>query len=303
MKPRRLDIASNLVWALLIIAAGGLWLLNLLGGLSPFAVDLIQRGWPVLFVAVGLMLLIGRRIRFGNVLAILLSAAVVAGVTMVAYSQQGGKVRTENTVPIAYAVPPEVTRLRITINVLTTSITIKPGTDRAFSGQFVGSLESKITGDLQSANGIGTFTLRESPANAIPLLNNIGRGVITLTIPAGIDVEQFTITGRDGSLTLDSTGVNVNRLSATLDAGALDVKLADHAGLIADLKTARGDAAVTVPAALIPQITLANGRADAARFDQNRFLPNNNVLQPRVSAGVQPNVQINIDATGAITIR
>src|SRR5439155_4022713 len=82
----------SLVWPLLIIAAAVVWLLYALGVLPASIGDLIGRAWPLVLVLVGLMLFLGRRVRFGNVLSIVLCAILVGAVVSTAYSQQSSKV-------------------------------------------------------------------------------------------------------------------------------------------------------------------------------------------------------------------
>ena len=59
----------SLFWPLLIIVVAALWLLQALGTLPAPVADLIVRALPIVLVATGLMLLLGRRVRFGNILS------------------------------------------------------------------------------------------------------------------------------------------------------------------------------------------------------------------------------------------
>src|SRR5579871_4640134 len=93
----------SVIWPILILLAAAIWALQALGTLPTIASDLIGRGWPVLLVAAGVMLLIGRRVRFGNFIVVILSVALVGGLTAAAYSQQAGKVVADQHKPFEQA--------------------------------------------------------------------------------------------------------------------------------------------------------------------------------------------------------
>jgi hypothetical protein len=305
MAPRRLDLVSNLIWPFLILLGAALWFLNTLGALPPVFIDLLKRGWPILLVLFGLMILLGRRFRFGNLVAVSASILLIGGVVTVAYHQQSSKVREDYVEPVAYTLGPEVTSVQATLNLLQTTVEIQPANagERTITGKFVGSLESLITSDFRvSADGIATFTLREAQRNAIPLLEQVGKGKLTLFLPSGIAISQLMITGREGDLTLDASSVSVKRLSVTLDTGNMDVKLANESGLIGDLKTGRGDVTVAIPPQLAAQIALRGPGADSPYFSGEVYtLRIDKVLVPNRAAN--PQMQLTIDATGSVTIK
>jgi len=64
----------------ILIGLGVIWLLNNLGMLEWSVWEVIFRLWPVLLVAVGLDLLLGRRSIWGSLLALVLTLAILAGV-------------------------------------------------------------------------------------------------------------------------------------------------------------------------------------------------------------------------------
>jgi hypothetical protein len=305
MAPRRLDLVSNLIWPFLILLAAAFWLLNALGALPPVFIDLLKRGWPALLVLFGLMLLLGRRFRFGNLLAVATSILLIGGVVTVAYNQQSGKMREDYVEPVAYTLGPEVTSIQATLNLLQTAIEIRPANagERTITGKFTGSLESLVTSDFRvSADGLATFTLREAQRNAVPLLEQVGKGKLTLFVPSGIAISQLIITGREGDLTLDASSASIKRLSVTLDAGNMNVSLANESGLIGDLKTGRGDVTVAIPPQLAAQITLRGSGADSPQFSGEVYtLRIDKVLVPKRAA--DPQMQLTIDAAGSATIK
>jgi len=71
---------GGLIGPVILIGLGVVFLLNNLGTLSWSVWTVIFRLWPVLLVAAGLDLLLGRRSVWGSLLALVLTVMIVAGV-------------------------------------------------------------------------------------------------------------------------------------------------------------------------------------------------------------------------------
>lgn len=299
---RRLDFVSNLVWPVLLIVAAGLWLVYLAGGLSPVALDLIERGWPAVLVAVGLMALIGRRARYGNALAVGAALLLVGGVAVMAYGRQAGQVRTDYIEPVNITLPPEVNTLRAIISVRQTEVEIRQAEDNVIRGEFSGSTASIVSVEFAPEGATGNFTLRETQRSAVPMLSEVGRGKLTLTLPAGAVYERLEITVSDGNLTLGASTLRVRALSLSTETGNVSVTFAPETGLIGDIRSARGDVSVTIPPALAAQIALRGSGADRAQFSDAIYtLRIDKVLVPKSAA--DPQMQLTIDAAGQIVIQ
>lgn len=296
MTSRRPDLLSRLIWPAAIIVLAILWMVYTVGGFSEAALDLIGRGWPVLLVALGLMLLIGRRLRFGNTLSLGIAAVLVIGVGLTAYSRESSRLRDDYRLPIAYTLGPEVLAIRLSADLLATTVEVKAAADRVISGEFVGSLESLVSVDFQIASGIATLDLRETNRNAIPLLGRSGRGTLTLLLPVGLTVEQLTVTGREGGLTLDLTSISVKRLNASTGGGDINAQFGNESGLIGDLKTGRGAATVIIPPEIAAEIALIGPGADTAQFSPEDYtLRIDKVLVPKRAPNAQ--MQLRIEAS------
>jgi len=294
----------SLIWPLLILAAAVLWIAQTLGALPGAFTDLIGRAWPVLLVALGLMLLLGRRARYGNLLAVVVCAILTGGVVAAAYNQQAGKIRADNRKPFNQAIEASVTNVKISITTLGTEIALlladsdKP----AITGEFVGSKESLVTSDYQVDGNTGTFTLVESQSSSIPSLESIGKGKLTLRLPAGVTIDQLTINGREGDLQLDSTAANIKNLTINLNAGNLGVKLPNRSGLIADLKSANGKAVIEVPKTIAANITLRGGGATNPEYNGGDYILDvNRVLVSKRAA--DPQMQIVVEVSGQVTVQ
>lgn len=300
-------ISLNVLWPILVLLAAGLWFFQALNGLPNAIIDLLHRIAPILLIAFGLMLLLGRRIRYGNLIAVVLSTVLAVGIVVMAYGQKTTTLRTDYAQPVNYAIAPSVTNLRLTIRVMQTEIELKP-TDNPVAadkqvivGNFLGSLESLVTTNYSVDGTTGVFTLSETPRNAIPSLDLIGRGKLSLTIPANLPIDQLTITGQQGSLTLDVSQNRLNRLSVNLAGGDIAIKFANQSGLIADLKSS-GDTSVEIPQGVAAQIALRGAGSGAPVYsDAIYILDRSGTLVPK--GAVSPQMQLTIDAGGRITVK
>ncbi len=294
----------SVVWPLLILAAAVLWIMQAVGALPAAFTDLIGRAWPVLLVALGLMMLLGRRVRYGNLLAIIVCALLTGGVVTAAYNQQAGKIRADNRKPFNQAIDPGVTNVKIAITTLGTEIAVLPAeSDKpVITGEFVGSKESLVISDYQVDGSTGTFTLVENQGSAIASLESVGKGKLTLRLPAGVTIDQLTINGREGDVQLDAAVANVKNMAISLNAGNLSVKLPNRSGLIADLKTGRGNAVIEVPKAIAANITLRGGGATNPGYNAADYILDvNRVLVSKRAA--EPQMQITVEVSDRITVQ
>jgi hypothetical protein len=287
---------------LLILAAGALWMLQALGVLPNVASDLIGRGWPILLVLFGLMLLLGRRVRYGNLISVVVCVLLAGGVAVAAYNQQSGRLRTENTKSLNQPIESGIQSVRLVINTLSTEIEVTPGSAASIVGDFAGSKESIVTSDYQVDGTVGTFTFNEAPGSAIPALESVGRGKLTLRLPKGVTIDQITLNGREGHVDFDASGTTIKTLSLTMNGGDLNVKLPDKPGLIADIKTGRGDAIITVPKTIAANVALRGGGSGNPEYSQADYtLSIERVLVSKRAA--DPQMQISVEASGKITVQ
>lgn len=216
---------TGLIWPAVIVTGAVFWLLHALGLLPGAALDLVSRGWPAVLVAVGLMLLFGRRVRFGNLLSIILAAGITGGVVAAAFGQQSDKFITENEKAFNQPIDPQISTLKIVLNTLNTEVTIAPpeGPAPAITAAFTGSRDSEITSEYTVDGTTGTFTLVESQNASIPSLSGLGRGRLTVKLPASPAMTRvdLSVNGRNGTIRLEN-----------VSAPLVDVTLASAAGVI-----------------------------------------------------------------------
>ncbi|HRE46664.1 MAG TPA: hypothetical protein PLD47_02985 [Aggregatilineales bacterium] len=288
------DLLSAAVPGVVILGAAFVWLLASLNRLPPVMGDLLGRGYPAILIMLGLMLLIGRRVRFGNALAVGLTGIFVVGVAVIAYNRQSGEFREDYSEPIAFTVLPEIRTITATVTMGRTEITIKPAPagDRRITGIFTGSLESLVTADFQVSGTTATFTLIERSRSAVPLLDQVGRGRLTLFLPEGTTFETLTVIGTDGDIGFEGETLAFRGVSLRTGQGSIKATFPALPGVIGDLIAPRGAVQITIPSTIAAQIALRGGGASTPHFPNERYtLRIDNVLVPKTDAQMQVTIE------------
>lgn len=293
---------SNWLWPLLLVVGAALLIAYVAGALPPTVLDLIGRGWPILLVLFGLNALIGRRVRFANFIVLGVCVLLTAGIIAVAYGKQAGKPRADYRAPIALAIPAEARSIKISVTTLLAPIDVTVGTDKTVGGEFVGSVESTFDSAFSIADGVGTLTLTETRISSIPKLDAIGRGKLTLTLPAGVTIDELAIRGGEGDLKITATTADLKNLNVRLQKGNISVDLPAlpaTAALGGTLKTDSGDMSVNIPPNLTVRFAIESGRP---AFDQSNYLLlSTGELR---SAGVKDfQAVLTLGASGIVTVK
>ncbi len=291
---------ERLVAPLLVIAAAALWIAHLLGVISPALADLLGRAAPALLIALGLALLLGKRARYGNLIAVLLTTGAVVGVAAISFNREASAFREDYIEPLDYSLPPNITTLRLSAELRRTVIEVRRADSRAISGEFRGSLESLLTPNYRVEGNTAILDIREAQRDALSTLEQVGRGRLTLLLPLDVIIEDLTISSVEGDLTLAAADLALRNVSLTATNGNLVAQFSANAGLIADLK-ASGAITVRIPPELAAEIALRGGGANAPRFDENAYTRRiDNVLVPIGTA--EPQAQLTLEAGGTITV-
>lgn len=257
---------TNFIWGLVALAVSIVILLRALDVLPAGIYDLLIRAWPALLVLFGIGTLLRNRIPLGNLIALIVSVALVGGLAASAYSSRATQERSDYQETIAQPIDAGITLLRVSVNTLGTDVEIvRSLTAGAVSGQFTGSSENLLTTTYNEL-GDGTADLRiiESRTSEFPMLEAIGRGRLLLEIPAGVALDVSFI-GQEGNVSLNLDGLSLERLNMDLVKGNAAVSLPNYKPL--------GSAPDATLGALVVRdgnITLAVPPTVAARFTLNR---------------------------------
>ncbi|MCZ7539790.1 MAG: DUF4097 family beta strand repeat-containing protein [Anaerolineae bacterium] len=255
----------RVIWPLLVVAIGAVWLLAVAGAIPSAVSDLLQRAWPALLVLFGFDVLLGRqRLRLGRLgvemgwVGLALTAALVAVVVVLAYREQADVVRTENVQTLTQALGADVERIRVDAQVTRTTVMVGAAEDG--SGEvravYAGSRESRVTMAWSVEGGTGVLTISEEARNAIPRLEDYGRGTLELRFPAGAAVEVLQMAGDSGDVTADLTQLRVAQLVLDLDAGNVTVRLPTLDVMQGRVATRDGDIELAVPAEMALDVKL-----------------------------------------------
>ncbi|MBN8619655.1 MAG: hypothetical protein J0L63_12165 [Anaerolineae bacterium] len=260
--PRR----TNFLWGVVLLALAIILFLHALGLIPVGIMDLINRSWPVLLVFAGLSIVLRDRVRFGSLLALLLSAGLVFVLATSAFSSRIGQQREDYRLTVTETVSPQVNLLRVSLRTLATNVEIVRSLDsRAIAGEFVGSTESVLqTEYTESGENTADLTITEQQPNQFPLLEAVGRGRFRLELPAGLPLDVSFI-GADGTLTLNMSDLSLERLNVDLASGSAVITLPEYQPL-----GSSGDALLGTFVARSGSLTVRVPSAVAARFQLNR---------------------------------
>ena len=262
----RIKRRTNALLGLVLLAAALVVLLNMLHLIPAPVFDLFLRSWPVLFVLVGLTVLLRPRVALGGLIALVISAVLVAGVATFAFSSRADQQRDDYTEPITQEISDNVTLLRIRVQTLATEVELlrRVGAERTISGQFVGSSESDIQIVYNEADASADFQLVEQQVNQLPLLENVGRGTLRLELPVDLPVD-IELQAGSGAVTLNMGGIAIERLNLNLQSGDALVTLPVYQPLLSQPGDMLGTLAVRDG-----DITVIVDPAVAARLELNR---------------------------------
>ncbi len=252
---------GSLVGPVILIGLGIVFLLNNLGVLSWSVWDVILGLWPVLLIAAGLDLLLGRRSVWGSLLALAILAAAVAGalwlfntgvvpaVPAEEISQAlNGATRAE--VVLAPAVG------RVHVESLTESGNLLEGVVRPTRGE-------QVSHDFTVADETAKLALRSAGVFA-PALGgwDSHRGWdIELTPDVPLDLE---VSFGMGECEVDLTDLTVTDLQVSIGIGQVTVVLPEAGSFQARIEGAIGKTVVVIPREMAARIQTdtALGSAD-----------------------------------------
>lgn len=270
----------NVMWPLIVVAVGSIWLLMVAGALPAAVGDVLQRGWPALLVLFGLDVLAGQRrlfvagrtIRVGY-LALAAVLILLAGVIGFAYREQADVLRSDTRAVLDEQIPDEVERVQVVVDLKRTSVTVNPsGEANHMSAQFEGSRESDVALDWELGGSLARLAITETYRHSIPKLEDLGRGTLTITVPTNVTVERLSLANEQGDVVLNLRPVPVENLEVAVDGGSLTLDLPDQRALLGDLRVTDGGLSVNVPLAVALTLNRgSNSGTPTYSYDTDRY--------------------------------
>lgn len=263
---------GGFVWPIILIGAGILFLLNNLGMVNWNVWETLFRLWPVLLIAVGLDILVGRRFPIGSALLALLLVVVlvlaVQGAIPQSVTASGATVaRTETisedlkgneraTIDIQFRAG------NLYVDALT------EGSSQLIQGSVDLSQNESLNKDYRGSNGAANFTLESrGPLNVGPDVwtNNQKKWNLSLNRDVPLDLRINTGAGQSN---LDLTNLNLTSFDLNGGVGQVTVKLPVRGRYSMQIDGGVGQLVVMVPAGVAARVHVDSGLGgvDASGF-------------------------------------
>lgn len=295
---------GGLVWPVILIAAGVVFLLNNMGLLSWSIWETLWRLWPVLLIAAGLDILIGRRSRLGSLIVALLLVGVLAaaiGWGVPAISSNAGVAsqvdRTESiTEDLKGATEAEV-EIRFGAGVFYLAA-LPEGSGQLLAGKADLSkgegLRLAHEGNRLELHSQGTWT-------TAPNIRADERKVWDLELNRDIPIDLQISTGV-GQSNLDLTQINLRSLDINGGVGQATVKLAQRGRYKVEIDGGVGEIILSLPPGLAARISVDSGLGGVS-VNGNFNRRNKEYVSPNFDTA-ENRVEINVDGgIGRIVIR
>ena len=301
------------LWPVLIVAIGIIWLLMVMGMVPESTGDLLTRSWPAVLVLFGLDLLAGRsKVRVGKrsvplrALAVMVTVVLLGIVIWQAYVKQADVVRADSIVTFTEQIGGEVVSLRIEVDLKRTAVTIESASEstRMLDAVFSGSQESDVSMAWRVDAGIGSLRIDELYKNAIPKLEDYGRGTLVLQVPAGVPVELIRLDAAEGTVTGQIDSLLIQRIEVSIDAGDIALQLPGQDAVTGVLRTDYGNILITVPDDVPLRIRLAEGSANPEYdYDEMRYyLLAGGTLERRNAEFIQAEFVVDVNGSSSVRV-
>jgi hypothetical protein len=249
---------GGFVGPLLLIGFGVIFLLNNLGVLAVSVWDVIFRLWPVILIAIGLDLLIGRRSVGGSLLALVLILAVlIGGVWLIGVEVGTTGPSSEITQPLEgvtkadVSIGPSIGLLHVE-SLDPGSRYLAQGKIRLMSGE---DLRREFNPDREPAS----YTLRSSGQTWFPAIGGWGEDA-TWDLGLNPDVAlMLNLSLGVGKIEVDLTGLDVTALEVSLGLGKTVVTLPEEGRFSAKISGGVGETFVIIPSDMAVRIHVSTG--------------------------------------------
>lgn len=255
--PRR-HRPRGIVGPTLLIGAGVLLLLNTTGLVAWDLWMVLWRLWPVILIAVGLEILVGRRSLAGSALVAAAMLVVMIGGAWALAS--GMTPATQESI----AQPRNgVTRADVTISPAAANLLIAAGSDSTMlvTGTIDRARGERLSQDYQGNGGVGTYTLKTDEARGMPFgVSSRGTNDLSWDLQLARDIPlALTINSGVGKATIDLTGLQLTALDVNTGVGQTIVTLPAQGRFSAKVDAGVGEAIVRVPAGMAVRVKISAG--------------------------------------------
>lgn len=253
----------SLVGPVILIGLGTIFLLNNLGVLDWSVWEVIFRLWPILLVAAGLEILIGRRSVWGSLVALVLTLALVGGALWL--FESGIVTRQDAATEEIVQALEGATRARVVIAPAVGSLRIEalPESARLVEGEVHLGSGERLRRAFVVEGETATFTL-SSKGDFVPFAGGWGdEWVWDLGLNSDVPLELDISIGA-GQSDVDLTGLTVSDLEVSMGVGQITVVLPDEGRFEVEIDGGIGEIIVVIPEGMAARI-----RMDTALVPRN----------------------------------
>jgi hypothetical protein len=258
--------APGVFWALLLIAAGVLLFLYNLGYLTPAFWERLVQLWPLLLIALGIDVLIGRRSALGAMISVLLIVALFVGAVLFALFAPGipalagwAQAPVWRVEHVEYPLA-GIDRATVYIDWISVPGTLNALNDSPNLIEGNVAYRGKLDFQVQVQNNQADVRLDSTSSGfwfGVPGLSAAeGRWDVSLTPQVPVDL---TMDAGSGSCNLDLGGLNVSELRLNVGSGAVELLLPSASDFQAQVNGGSGALSITVPAGVGARVDLTSG--------------------------------------------
>ncbi len=278
---------------LILIGLGVAFLLNNLGVWEISVWELIFRFWPILLIAAGLDIFLGRRSRWGSLAALILTLAVLAGAVWLSISGIRPELAGEK---IGYPLN-EATQAKVVIAPAVGDLRVEPLSDSK------NLAEGTISGgrakpELSVAGKTANFTLESGETTIGPFADDWAWELrLTPNVPIELDVDLAM-----GQADIDLTGLDISSLNVDMAMGRIEVIFPDRGDFDAEVEGAIGEIVVVIPEGMAARISFDTGLV--ARQIPDSYGCDEGVCTSPGYAGADNKVDLTVNlAIGSVVVR
>jgi hypothetical protein len=234
-----------------LIGLGVVFLLNNFGRLPWNSWELILRLWPVLIIAIGLDIMIGRRSAWGSLIALILMLAILAGALLLIGVGNPGVDH-----PFTWNASPTITHIDATLNPAVGSLRVSSlsGSNSLAEGVLHLQKGENTSPQMQSD---GTFSIKSENVLFMAPLGKATRWKWDVNFAPKVPI-NFNVNMGVGEMDLDLTLLTVNQLNISLGVGKITILLPPMA-MNGKINSAIGETVLTIPRGAEVQIKVSSG--------------------------------------------
>lgn len=254
---------GGLVGPLILISLGVLFLLANLGALDWSVWEILFRLWPVLLIAWGLDIIVGRRSPWLS-LGIVLVVVALAGAALWYYSPEGvaGQELTSEAInqQLQGATRADV---EISSGVGELRLGAAESSDVLIEGTVRGPERQRVVSDFNVAGDTATYRLRTRDEAGFPFSFGQGDRSWDLDLNAQVPLDLTVNTGV-GTSNLDLRQLSLTDLSVSTGVGQTTITLPAQGDFGAQINGGVGEVNILVPSSLAATIRVDGGLGDVS---------------------------------------